>query len=340
MPPIGWYLAQGLIPLGPDSSDDDEGPAELPNGRLVCGPHGLECCGRCCVDYGSMNEALSSEDEDEDSDENGDEGEDLPDLVDATPNLNPVDSEPWDAMTRGTGRVFPKEFTPPSASITPSELFSDQRNHMMVTRHVLRDPRTTGQEGANQISHSISYTLTGDPGKVLIRTDGACLDNGQPDLEPRAGWAFWHGSGPSGNLLTVSGRLEKKGPFGDDAEQASNRAELRAVIAALRFRFWPGEGVKTLVIATDSEYVVKGATEWAKKWVDNGWVTRLRGPVKNRDLWEALLGEIERFSDEGMNIEFWRVPREWNMVADTAAKQAAADGEAPARWANIIGMNI
>jgi len=137
MPPIGWYLAQGLIPLGPDSSDDDEGPAELPNGRLVCGPHGLVICGRCCVDYGFMNEDLSSEGEDEEDSDDKNSDEDLPVLVDITASLNPVDPDPWNAMTRGTGRVFPKKFTPPTASITPSELFSGRRNHLMVTRHVL-----------------------------------------------------------------------------------------------------------------------------------------------------------------------------------------------------------
>ncbi|KAK4104137.1 hypothetical protein N658DRAFT_244234 [Parathielavia hyrcaniae] len=50
------------------------------------------------------------------------------------------------------------------------------------------------------------------------------------------GWAFWHAHGPSGNKLVAAGRLEKKGPFGDDSIQTSNRAELRAIIAALGFR--------------------------------------------------------------------------------------------------------
>ncbi|KAJ2976158.1 hypothetical protein NUW58_g8160 [Xylaria curta] len=67
--PRGWYLAQGLIPLGEDSSDDDEGPCELPNGRLVCGPHGLVVCGRCCMDFSFMEDVLTDgEDEDEDED--------------------------------------------------------------------------------------------------------------------------------------------------------------------------------------------------------------------------------------------------------------------------------
>jgi ribonuclease HI len=131
-----------------------------------------------------------------------------------------------------------------------------------------------------------------------------------------------------------------KGPFGEDSVQTSNRAELHAVITALRFRYWPGEGFKTLVVATDSEYVAEGATKWAKKWVQNGWTTSSGAEVKNRDLWEALLGEVERYKDEFMAIQFWRIPRELNTVADSAAKEIAAKGNAPARWVDMFGFNI
>jgi ribonuclease HI len=185
---------------------------------------------------------------------------------------------------------------------------------------------------------SVRYTLPDDHGTCLIRTDGACLDNGQQN--PKAGWAFWHGFGPSGELWVASGRLEKKGPFGDDAIQTSNRAELRAVIAAVRFRYWPGEGFRTLVIATDSEYVVEGSTQWARTWVRNGWVKQGGGAVKNKDLWQALLGEVERYKVIGMDIQFWRIPREWNMVADAAAKEVAATKETPDAWVNLVGINI
>ncbi|GAB1314707.1 ribonuclease H [Madurella fahalii] len=337
--PLGWYLAQGLIPLTPSSSDDEEGPCELPNGRLVCGPHGLVTCGKCCVDYSFMDDVLShaSEDEDEDGDHPGSEVEatDLDLAADGSNTTGPnthrsnnqpifvetpqIPADPLDALgprlRRGTGRAFPTKFVPSSASVTPSELFSGQKSHMLITR----------------------YTFRNDAGKVLIRTDGACVDNGQPN--PKAGWAFWHGSGPSGELLVASGRLETKGPFGDDSIQTSNRAELRAVIAALRFRYWPGEGFHTLVVATDSKYAVEGSTNWAKKWVENGWTTRGGAGVKNRDLWEVLLGEIERYKDEGMTVEFWRIPREWNTVADAAAKEAAAEVDAPNGWRDVMGIN-
>ncbi|PYH92053.1 hypothetical protein BO71DRAFT_421102 [Aspergillus ellipticus CBS 707.79] len=47
-------------------------------------------------------------------------------------------------------------------------------------------------------------------------------------------------------------------------------------------------------------------------------------PVKNQDLWECLLGEVERWDDDGIQIQFWRISRAWNTEADYHAKQAAS----------------
>ena len=100
------------------------------------------------------------------------------------------------------------------------------------------------------------------------------------------------------------------------------------MIGALKFRHWKGEGFSTLVIATDSEYVVEGATNWIRGWIRRGWTTRAGVPVKNRDLWDTLFDEAERWSKEGLKIRFWRIPREMNTVADHFAKVAATDAEA------------
>lgn len=161
--PRGWYLAQGLIPLGYSSSDDEEGPCELPNGRLVCGPHGLVRCGKCCVDYSFMDDVLGhdGEDEDEDDDYPGLEDEATDFVVAAGgpnttgPNAHRSNSQPLsvenlqgstdlpdllnDGLTRlrrGSGRVFPTKFVPPSASVSPSELFCGRKRHMRITRQV------------------------------------------------------------------------------------------------------------------------------------------------------------------------------------------------------------
>lgn len=169
---------------------------------------------------------------------------------------------------------------------------------------------------------------------MLIFTDGACLNNGKPN--PKGSWAFVHGPGLTGQpALIASGRLENEGPFGDPSVQSNNRAELRAVIAALRFRDWTSDGFNTVIIANDSEYVTTGATEWARSWMRNGWRTASNEDVKNKDLWGMLLGEVERRYDEGLSIQFWRIPRDLNKVADAAAKKAAAEGEARDKWTEV-----
>jgi ribonuclease HI len=174
--------------------------------------------------------------------------------------------------------------------------------------------------------------------RCLVFTDGACLNNGQEN--PKAGWAFVFGPGQQADddrPATTSGRLETHGPFGDPGEQTSNRAELRAVIAALRFRHWAGEGWKSIVVATDSEYVVKGATEWARRWTRNGWKTASGNAAKNRDLWELLLGQVELWQEEGLRVEMWRVPRAWNAAADAAAKAAAGEEDVE-KFTDISGI--
>ena len=175
-----------------------------------------------------------------------------------------------------------------------------------------------------------------DPEQILIYADDACLNNEQPN--PRAGWAFVFK--PESNQPTgiESGCLEKRGPFGDETTQTSNRAELRAVLAALRFRHWRGEGFTTLVFATDSEYIAEGATTWIRSWVRNGWKTSTGAEVKNKDMWEMLLGEIERWDDSGLKIQFWRIPRTLNVMADDAAKQAARKVEDPDEYCEINGV--
>src|SRR3954470_8801415 len=107
--PRGWYLAQGLIPLGYHSGDDEEGPCELPNGRLVCGPHGQVICGRCCTDYSFQDGNDSDGDYDEES-----EASDpiLSDPAPARDDSNPLSIGP--RLTKGTGRCFPTKFIPPT----------------------------------------------------------------------------------------------------------------------------------------------------------------------------------------------------------------------------------
>ena len=149
--------------------------------------------------------------------------------------------------------------------------------------------------------------------QMLMFVDGACTNNGLPDA--RAGWAVCVGP-----QHIVKGRLEPP-EDGSTGGQTSNRAELRSVIVALGLRIWRGEGFNSVVIASDSEYVVKGYCEHLEVWKKRDWKTTVGTDVKNKDLWEALDFVIHSLAKVGVQVLFWRIPREWN-EADKYAKEA------------------
>ncbi|KAJ9491512.1 hypothetical protein VN97_g1730 [Penicillium thymicola] len=214
-------------------------------------------------------------------------------------------SAPRTELRVGRGRIFPRKFNAPNPNDTPKSLFA----------------LDTAESAIPPVDRFIRRN--GENNQFLIYTDGACLDNG--GANPRGGCCFvYKGSGRNSQSRGyASFALEKQGPTGTEHRHTSNRAELRAVIAATRFRHWVGEGCRSLVIATDSEYVVRGITTRVKRWVRNGWMTQAGTSVKNQDLWLCLLGEVERWHEQGMRIEFWRIPRKLNKKADRHAKEAA-----------------
>lgn len=79
-----------------------------------------------------------------------------------------------------------------------------------------------------------------------------------------------------------------------ERDTTNNRMEMMAVIEGLRALTRRCEHIH---ITTDSQYVLKGATEWIEGWKRRNWKTGEGEPVKNRDLWEeldALLDEHEK----------------------------------------------
>lgn len=103
---------------------------------------------------------------------------------------------------------------------------------------------------------------------VTIHTDGACRGNPGP-----GGWAA---------VLSTGGR--EKEVYGFDPETTNNRMELMAAIQALETLKCPCD----VRVVTDSQYVMKGVTEWMDNWKRRGWRTADRKPVRNIDLWQRL----------------------------------------------------
>ena len=72
--------------------------------------------------------------------------------------------------------------------------------------------------------------------------------------------------------------------FGGNPATTNNRMELTAVIEALTALKRPSR----VILHTDSQYVMKGITEWIRGWKVKGWKTAAKAPVKNADLWRQL----------------------------------------------------
>jgi ribonuclease HI len=103
---------------------------------------------------------------------------------------------------------------------------------------------------------------------VTIYTDGAC--KGNPGV---GGWG----------AVLISGEHRKE-LYGAEAHTTNNRMELMAAIMALNSLTKPCQ----VELYADSQYVLKGISEWLPGWKRKNWRSSSNAPVKNVDLWQRL----------------------------------------------------
>lgn len=108
---------------------------------------------------------------------------------------------------------------------------------------------------------------------AVIHTDGSCA--GRSAL---GGWAavirLVRDDGTFNEPVVLSGSVP---------QTTNNRMEMTAAIEALKA--YP-QGAATIV--TDSQYLIRGITEWVRPWKSRGWKNAEGRRVPNRDLWREL----------------------------------------------------
>jgi ribonuclease HI len=121
-------------------------------------------------------------------------------------------------------------------------------------------------------------------------------------------------------LLEKAKYREMSGFLGHGTNQT---AELNAAIHSLRSL---PENV-TAILVSDSQYVLKGLTEWRKGWEARGWKNSQKKPIANKALWISLFSEYDK---RKVTCKWVRGHngQEHNERADTLATMALIDAGA------------
>jgi ribonuclease HI len=122
------------------------------------------------------------------------------------------------------------------------------------------------------------------PAMLAVYADESCLGNGREGSNP---------GGAAGVMEYVhadSGNLTRWDYWVSEPATTNNRMALRSVIEA--FQAISRKGVRFRVTFTsDSQYLVKGMSEWVFGWMSRGW-TKKTGPILNLELWKEAVDAV------------------------------------------------
>lgn len=179
-------------------------------------------------------------------------------------------------------------------------------------------PLTMGWAGSltRAVAEKAETTAAGaGAGRTVIHTDGACSGN----------------PGPGGWAVIVDHGGVRTGRYGGEPATTNNRMEMTAMIAAFREAARTGGEV---IIRADSEYVLKGLTEWLPGWEARGWRNASGKPVVNRDLWEGMKAARAAASKAGARVSLEHVRGHSGDPGNEACDELAVRGREEARHAN------
>jgi len=158
-----------------------------------------------------------------------------------------------------------------------------------------------------------------DPRAIKIHIDGNCWENpgGPGGLGVRVDYGYDIDREPE--VVEYRGYTETN----------NQRMELRACIFAHE---WIGEvtdefGSRRYIILTDSSYVY-GGYSWVLNWATNGYATSVGRPIKNPELWRALMTLRRKLRRCG-RIEVKLIPRRSDEGAKEVDRVAKAAGRSP-----------
>jgi len=119
---------------------------------------------------------------------------------------------------------------------------------------------------------------------IAVYADESCLGNGREGSNPGGAAGvieYWN---------PVTKRLSRFDYWASEPATTNNRMALRSVIDA--FEVLTRKDARFRVVFTsDSQYLIKGMTEWVYSWIPRGW-RRKDGIVENVELWQRAVEAV------------------------------------------------
>jgi len=175
---------------------------------------------------------------------------------------------------------------------------------------------------------------------MIIFTDGSTLCNGKKNA--CGGFAFYIPTQNGINEIVCSYALAST----DKIKVTNNIAELLGAIIGIQTAINNMQTLDTIHVYTDSNYVIKAATDYSKKWISNNWKTANGKPVLN--LWlvfhliqltkkypiifHHILAHTEKPAKESKEYILWK----GNDIVDKLANSAASDLSNAGKTINIL----
>lgn len=190
----------------------------------------------------------------------------------------------------------------PVPIIKPSSIFPPRPIKPIPERKLTTDDRL------QTLPNGLTATLSSQ--QLFIECDGSCIDNGYSTARASIGVNFGRAS-----PYNIAEYVPRSLP------QTNQVAELWAAIQAVKKgRVLVRTGhLRGLIIATDSQYVYEGITNWIWNWRRNGFLDFHGKPVKNAGLFRELHGLVEGMEGEGGVVHFVKIRGEINKRADRLA---------------------
>jgi ribonuclease HI len=151
---------------------------------------------------------------------------------------------------------------------------------------------------------------------IAIYADESCLGNGREGDNP---------GGAAGVVELVkssTGELSRWDFWSSERATTNNRMALRGVIEAFTLISKKGKRFRVL-FTSDSQYLVKGMSEWAHSWIKRGW-KRKGGQILNLDLWQEAVEVVRPHKYEFRWVR-GHAGQPQNEYADSLATRAARE---------------